>query len=181
MAAQDTGNTAIKELRSFLTFLGSVWGLLAAVSVLFPLSNVLSAVIPLETAANGGAFWEISPGAVTTVSMISAAFCILLIYSRRRELASTQQVAGTRRTALWSFAGGLALLGVYLVLYELKADAYDLVGWQSDDSRHVFVEVPLMATYAGCFTLLTRGFTLLALIEYEGEVNTSADSEATVS
>ena len=181
MAAQDTGNTAIKELRSFLTFLGSVWGLLAAVSVLFPLSNVLSAVIPLETAANGGAFWEISPGAVTTVSMISATFCILLIYSRRRELASTQQVAGTRRTALWSFAGGLALLGVYLVLYELKADAYDLVGWQSDDSRHVFVEVPLMATYAGCFTLLTRGFTLLALIECEGEVNTSADSEATVS
>jgi hypothetical protein len=37
-----------------------------------------------------------------------------------------------------------------------------------------------MATYAGFFTLLTRGFTLLALIECASGARTTSDDEATV-
>ena len=42
------GQTFLQELRDFLQFLGSLWGVLAAAAVLFPLSNTFFAVIPAE-------------------------------------------------------------------------------------------------------------------------------------
>ncbi len=46
------GQPFLEELRDFLAFLRSLWGLLAGISVLFPLSNVLFSVIPLEGGGN---------------------------------------------------------------------------------------------------------------------------------
>lgn len=36
------------ELRDFLQFLKSLWGLLAGIAMLFPLANALIAVVPID-------------------------------------------------------------------------------------------------------------------------------------
>jgi hypothetical protein len=57
-------------------------------------------------------------------------------------------------------------LGFYMVLYELKLNAFGLWGWESDDPRHVLAEIPLLIGYAAFFALITRAFMLLALLEF---------------
>ena len=39
MTSSNQGTTVLKEFKDFTTFLQNLWGILAGVSVLFPLSN----------------------------------------------------------------------------------------------------------------------------------------------
>lgn len=178
------GDDPVHELRDFVTFLGSLWGVLAGVSVAFPLSNALTEVIPLGRVADDptGAFAEISPNVVSVVSTISVLFAVFFLFGRRVELSDPGQRLRNRRQALTSFAAGIVLLAAYVGLYEVKIDkAYEDWGWQSDDSANLLVEIPLMLLYAGFFTCLTAAFVLLALNEYavktsRQSVNSSAPS-----
>ena len=60
------GKEFLQELREFLAFLASLWGLLAAVSVFFPLSNLLTKVVPLGD--QDKPFHNVSPGLVALLS-----------------------------------------------------------------------------------------------------------------
>lgn len=178
MGSQTHTTDPVSELQSFLAFLGSMWGALAGLSVVFPLSNVLADVIPLSSINADGAFARISPAVVTTVSTISVLFSILWLFGTRQDIADSSNVTIIRKRAVISFVLGLVLLAGYLGLYELKLDqAYSSWGWETDDLGHMLVEIPLMALYAGFFVLLTTAFVLLGLIEFYAKAPDTRDSE----
>ena len=55
----DTSNrgvTFLKELKDFIAFLQNLRGILAGISVFFPLSNVLIKLIPMKSMSEDGVF-----------------------------------------------------------------------------------------------------------------------------
>ena len=156
----DRGQGFLDEFRAFLSFLSSLWGILTGISVFFPLSNLLVSVIPLQSIDDDGAFVRITPVFVTVVSTLVTLFIILWTFSNRVELLKM------KRSAAVSFALGMLALGFYMILYEYKLFAYDLWEWESEDPRHIFVEIPLLIGYTVFFASTTRAFMLLGLLEY---------------
>ena len=66
-----------------------------------------------------------------------------------------------------SFGAGLLTLVLYLVGYSVTlTNAYEVWGWESQDPRHLFAEVPLLVAYVASFALVTRAFVLLGMIEF---------------
>jgi hypothetical protein len=115
MKTPSNGQNYLKELREFLRFLRSLWGMLAAISALFPLSNAFIQVIPLiKTNHMGGigsgGLWFIPPPLVTTFTTLSALFIILYTFEQRDTFKNLEKRPLIRRQALVSFAFGLLAL-----------------------------------------------------------------------
>jgi hypothetical protein len=169
------GKTFLEELREFLRFLQSLWGILAGISVLFPLSNGLVQVIPLITTNHrggegSGGLWFIPPLLVTTITTLSALFMILSTFGQRH----TFKGSGTRRLiqqqAWLSFTFSLLAVLVYhgvITLLEAN-DRGERFGWAVRDPRWFITDTILLLCYATFFTLMTRAFELLAMMEYFG-------------
>jgi hypothetical protein len=162
------GGGFLRELAAFLDFLRHLWGILAGVSVLFPLSNTLLKVIPLgDYHAGTGVFDQIAPPVTTTLSTVVTLFVVLTTFEGRRRARGAPGRRAALRHAWWSFAAGLAALLGYLALHQVYAmSAWDPWGWGSGDPRKLFAEVPLTLLYAALFALLTRAFMLLGLLEF---------------
>ena len=167
MSVPDRGTSFLEEFKQFLTFLQNLWGLLAGVSVLFPLSNVLVRVIPLQSLDHDGAFAKLTPSLVTTVATITTLFLVLWTFSHRGRFKGKARRRVVQRQAMLSFGAGLASLVLYIVGYTVKlTDAYVRWGWESQDPRHLMAEVPLLIAYVAAFALVTRAFLLLAMTEF---------------
>jgi hypothetical protein len=166
MASTDQGNTFIKEFKDFIDFLKNLWGILAGISVLFPLSNALAHLIPLETIDKGGILIWLSPAMFTTLATLSCLFLILWTFSQRQNFQSPKISRYIQRQSLISFAVGLAILITYMVIYFALAAYYGEYGWSSGDIRHLIGEVPLLILYGAFFVLVTRAFLLLGMGEY---------------
>lgn len=167
MNAPQPGTHFLNELKQFLAFLRNLWGLLAGVSVLFPLSNIVVKVIPMQSLDHDGAFAMMSPAIVTTIGTVATLFLVLWMFSRRAQFRREAERRVVQRKAVFSIAAGLFSLVLYVVGYTVKlASAYDVWGWESQDPRHLFAEVPLLVTYVAAFVFVTRAFLLLAMVEY---------------
>jgi hypothetical protein len=175
MKSPSKGKRYLKELAQFLRFLQSLWGILTGISVLFPLSNTFVKVIPLNQTKylGGGGLWNISPLLVTTVTTMSALFVILYTFERRDTFNQPKTRPLIRRQAGLSFAFGLLALMVYLIVYALIVhrvipfgEEYVLIGGPGKDPRWLATDTALLLCYATFFTLMTRAFELLAMIEY---------------
>ncbi len=165
----DRPSTAfLGEFKDFLVFLGSLWGLLAGVSVFFPLSNTLLGVIPMKAYDADGVFDMLAPALITTLATVVTLFVILWTFASRDRL----KAAGRRRALLHAgLSMGVSLLAllVYLVLHEVyRAYAYDPWGWGSGDPRKLFMEIPLLCVYTVFFSFLTRAFVLIGMLEFFG-------------
>jgi hypothetical protein len=57
---------------------------------------------------------------------------------------------GIQRQSLISFAVGLAILILYMVIYFALAAYYGEYGWSGGDIRHLIGEVPLLILYGAC-------------------------------
>ena len=73
---------------------------------------------------------------------------------------------GIQRQSLISFAVGLAILILYMVIYFALAAYYGEYGWSGGNIRHLIGEVPLLIVYGAFFVLVTRAFILLGMGEY---------------
>jgi len=167
MSPSGRGTQFLDEFKEFLAFLKNLWGILAGVSVFFPLSNVLVKVIPLQSLEHDGAFATLTPSLVTTLATITTLFLILWTFSHRSELTALPQRRAIRRRAARSFAAGGLTLVLYLVGYSVTlSNAYAVWGWESQDPRHLLAEVPLLLAYVASFALVTRAFVLLGMIEF---------------
>ena len=167
MSVPDRGTPFLNEFKQFLNFLQNLWGLLAGVSVLFPLSNVLVKVIPLQSLEHDGAFAKLSPSLVTVLATLTTLFLVLWTFSHRSQFQGQSQRRPIQRQALFSFGAGLLTLVLYLVGYTVTlADAYDVWGWESQDPRHLLAEIPLLIAYVAAFALVTRAFVLLGMMEF---------------
>ncbi len=164
MQTSPSGKGFLEELREFLQFLQSLWGLLAGISVLFPLSNVLVQVIPLRQFGDGGGLWNFSPQLVTTITTLSALFVILSTFGQRHTFKASGTRPRIQRQAWLSFTFGLLSLVVYLAVNALLVRA--VLG--GGDPLWLLADTVLLLSYGAFFTLMTRAFELLAMMEYFG-------------
>jgi len=118
MSTSNSGVEFIKEFRDFIVFLQSLWGILAGISVFFPLSNALTKGIPLEMWDEGG-FAFFHPDWITTITTLITIFIIFWTYGQRHKFKAQRVTRLIRRQAGLSFIFGLLALVVYLVVYVL--------------------------------------------------------------
>jgi len=163
----DRGTTFLKELKEFLAFLQNLWGILAGISVFFPLSNVLIKLIPMKSMSDDGVFVHLSPSLITAITTIVTLFIVLWTFGKRHQWNVKRQLKRIVRQAWISFGAGVFSLVIYLVIYFLTYYlAWEPWGWFSDDPRRLLVEIPLLITYSIFFALITRAFMLLAMSEF---------------
>jgi magnesium-transporting ATPase (P-type) len=161
----------IEELKAFLLFLKDLWGLLAGISVFFPLSNILLRTIPLGAYGNDGVFDQLPPSLLTTLATVVTLFVVLVTFAGRRRFQDPRERHGTLRAAWLSFGIGTLALLTYLIVHQAYREyAWEPWGWGSGDPRKLFAEIPLLITYVMFFSLLTRAFTLLGMIEFFGNM-----------
>lgn len=167
VSSSKQGARYIKEFKEFIRFLRNLWGILAGVSVFFPLSNVFMQVIPLDTFDHDGVLVWFSPRLFTTFATLVSLFMVLWTFSPRQQFRSSKKTGVIQKRAWASFGIGLAALITYLAAYYfLASSAYDVLGWESADARRLIGEVLLLAVYGTFFALLTRAFVLLGMMEF---------------
>lgn len=167
MSTSNRGNAFLQEFKEFLGFLQHLWGILAGISVFFPLSNMLIKLIPMKTIYDDGVFVHLHPPLITAIATIITLFVVLWTFGNRRLLKVKRSLQKIRRQAWISFGVGLLSLISYLVIYFVTYQiAWDVWGWSSDDPRRLLVEVLLLVTYSLFFTLITRAFMLLGMSEF---------------
>ncbi len=161
----------IEELRAFLAFLKNLWGLLAGTSIFFPLSNVLLRAIPLRAyGEEDGVFDQISPFLITTLATVVTLFVVLVTFSGRDEFREPAKSRSARRGAWLSLGISILSLFGYLIIHQVYREyAWASWGWGSGDPRKLFAEIPLLITYVIFFSLLTRAFMLLGMMEFFGK------------
>jgi len=161
----------IEELKAFLLFLKELWGLLAGISVFFPLSNILLRTIPLGAYGDDGVFDQLPPSLLTALATVVTLFVVLSTFANRRRFQEPKKRQSTLRAAWLSFGIGIVSLLTYLVIHQAYREyAWEPWGWGSGDPRKLFAEIPLLITYVMFFSLLTRAFTLLGMIEFFGHM-----------
>ncbi len=169
MSAPSRGTTFLEEFKNFAAFPRNLWGILAGITMLFPLSNVLTKIIPLAQWPHGGLAY-FSPELVAVVSTLTALFVILWTYSQRRRFGSPRQRSSIQKQSRGFFAIGFSALVIYLAVHALiGADFYfAALGWESGDLRRMLGDVILLFAYCAAFALITRAFVLLGMLEYFG-------------
>jgi hypothetical protein len=162
----------LDEFGSFVEFLGNLWGILAGVSALFPLSNLLFDVVPTDPEVLWALAYIVDPeGLLTTVATVGSLFVILWTFGQRYRFEGWRRRRVQRRAWL-TFGVAVVLLVVYLLLYAIAASGGEavIVGPAGSSSDLVFVlyQLAMLLVYAGFFALTTRAFVLLGLIEFAG-------------
>jgi hypothetical protein len=167
----DTGSGYLGELRQFMSFLKNLWGILAAISVFFPLSSKFLNAIPLlPYGTEGGVFDQLTPDLITTVATVVALFVILVTFAARRQFRNPKRRRGMLRRAWISFGAGILSLLLYLAIHQAYREyAWEPWGLGSGDPCKLFVEIPLLIAYVFLYSLLTRVFMLLGMVEFFGE------------
>ncbi len=167
MTAQSEPRPAIGEFKQFVDFLQNLWAALAGVSVLFPLSNTLTQVIPLAQWPDGG-FGYLSPPGMTGVTTLASLFVVLWVFGKREKFLDRKASDALPIQAVRSFVLGIVALLTYLAGYALIANDFyfSVLGWESNDMRRILGDLVLLSAYAGFFVLVTRAFLLLGLREF---------------
>ena len=170
MSTSSAEPSFIEEFRKFIEFLGNLWGVLAGISVFFPLSNVLVQAIPLAQ-KNEGALAYLSPQLVTAISTVACVFVVFWSFAQRRQITTIRKRRPVQKQAVFSFAIGLASLIVYLgVHFAAKSGLYfRTFGWLSEDPRWILSDIVLLLMYTAFFVLVTRAFVILGVLEYFGK------------
>ena len=164
------GSETLKEMRDFLGFIQNLWGILAGVSIFFPLSNTLMKVIPIghfyDEPPGSGAFQYLSSELVTSIATLITIFVVFSAFSRRHKY-KVQEYSKIRRKAWISFTIGIVSLVAYLSanfgIYEIFYGPFEIWG---GDPRRLIGDVFLLFTYGAFFALVTRAFTLLGMAEF---------------
>ncbi len=166
----DSKNGYLGELEEFLAFLKNLWGVLTGISVFFPFSNVLINAVPLRAyGTDDGVFDQLSPYLITTIATVVTLFVVLVTFAGRSQFQNPRKRGSMLRNAWISFGTSILSLLAYLVMHQAYREyAWEPWGWGSGDPRKLFAEIPLLLTYVIFFSLLTRAFMLLGMIEFFG-------------
>jgi hypothetical protein len=163
------GQSFLQELREFLRFLRSLWGLLASISVLFPLSNVMLRVIPI--AGGGNPFQNLSPGVVTTLTTLTCIFLTFATFGRRSQFSDPRRRRRYATSARIAFVGAIGALAVYLLTPRALYPAL-ITNNPNSELGIALYDGLFAALYIASFALLTRAFLLLAMLEYIPQAKT---------
>jgi hypothetical protein len=173
VALMENGTAFLQEFKDFIAFLKNLWGILAGISVIFPLSNILTKVIPLhrwEGEAGSGAWYSFSPVLVSILASLIALFIILWTFVQRYKIKAQRNKKNLPQAGLL-FILGISALIIYLLVYSLISN-YEIFwswfNWESGDPRRLIGDVILLIFYCAFFAAMTRAFVLLGLIEFLG-------------
>lgn len=161
----------LEELKEFLAFLKKLWGILASISVFFPFSNILLNAIPLRAyGTDDGVFDQLSPYLITTIATVVTLFVVIVTFADRSRFQNPRKKSVLLRKAWLSLGTGILSLLAYLIIHQAYwRYAWEPWGWGSGDPRKLLAEIPLLITYVLFFSLLTRAFMMLGMIEFFGK------------
>jgi len=169
------GQSFHQELREFLRCLRSLYGVLAGISVLFPLSNTLITVVPIGTDQHP--FQNLSPTVVTTLTMLTCVFLTFAMFGRRNRFADPKHRARYAWYARACFLVALAALAIYLLAPHSLYTSW--ITNNPDGDTGIAEYDGLLATlYVATFSLFTQAFLALAMLEYFPERDTAPDKTA---
>lgn len=157
------GYSFLRELRDFLQFLRSLWGVLAGISVLFPLSNAFFTVVPLADGQRP--FQNLAPSVVTVITMTTCVFLTFATFGRRARFGDATRRGRYARYARACFVGALVALGVY-VLAPNSLYTPLITNNPNVDLGTAAYDGLFAALYVLTFALLTEAFLVLAMLEY---------------
>lgn len=173
MSTSNSGVEFIKNLRDFVVFLQSLYGILAGISVFFPISNDFIKLIPLRSLLDdpAGALGYLSPGLITSVATLISLFVVLLTFSKRHKFKALKERRRLIQHQAWfSFAFGLLALIIYFTvyfgIYPLYYEPYMIY---DTDPRLLIGDFALLLSYSTFFALVTKAFMLLGMLEYFGK------------
>lgn len=169
MNADKAQNSFLSEFTDFMKFLQTLWGVLAGISVLFPLSNVLLKVIPTGNIYDDppGGLSYLTPALITTLATVATLFVVLVTFRQRRDLRTRSQRDAFQRQAWIAFGGGfLALLLYFIVYFGIYPAFYAPLQIWGGDPLRLIGDFLLLVFYGGFFALVTRAFMLLGMLEY---------------
>jgi hypothetical protein len=169
----------LDELKAFLEFTATLWGVLAGITVFFPLSNDFFGVIPLEindpSENKRGAFEHLTTQQVTVITTLSLIIVIYVVFGRRRQLTTKKAFQRIRRHAIISFLIAAVVFVCYMSLYlgiadfglfyELERRYGNFFDFYSEELL-LITDFILLILYASLFAFITRGFLLLAMADY---------------
>jgi magnesium-transporting ATPase (P-type) len=166
----DSKHGYLGELKEFLAFLTNLWGIVTGISVFFPFSNILINAIPLRLyGTDEGVFEHLSPYLTTTIATVVTLFVVLVTFADRSQFQNPRKRGSMLRNAWISFGISLLSLLAYLVIHQVYREyAWEPWGWGSGDPRKLIAEIPLLIAYVIFFSMLTRAFMLLGMIEFFG-------------
>ena len=116
--SQQRGSGFLKEFREFTAFLSTLWGLLAGISVFFPLSSVFIKVIPLRAYETDGVFDQLSPALITAVATVVTLFLVLSTFGRREEFKGVS-TKNARHQAWISMGVSMIALIAYMTIHQI--------------------------------------------------------------
>ncbi len=169
MSPDATRNAFIDQFTDFFKFLQTLWGILAGISVLFPLSNVLLKIIPMGNIYDDppGGLAYLDPGLITTLSTVATLFVILVTFRQRDSLRTRKQQSTIQQQAWIAFGVGLLGLLLYLVVYfGIYTAFYDPFNIMGGDPRRLIGDFLLLVFYGTFFAMITRAFVLLGMLEF---------------
>jgi len=161
--------TFLEELQDLFAFLRSLWGILAGVTLFFPLSTALFQLVPVEYRwdtdnwMRGFSFFR--PQLVILITTLTLIFVMFWLVSHRAQFKSRRQRAIQRR-AFRAFTLGIVSLLVYLTAYEAVSDLTKSLEIYRGNPAIIPGDLILLISYAGFFVSLTVAFMLLGMIEY---------------
>jgi hypothetical protein len=169
MSPDAARNAFIDQFTDFLKFLQTLWGILAGISVLFPLSNVLLKIIPMGNIYDDppGGLAYLDPALITTLSTVATLFVILVTFRQRAGLRTRKKQSTIQQQAWIAFGVGSLGLLLYLVVYfGVYTAFYDPLGIWGGDPRRLIGDFLLLLFYGTFFAMITRAFVLLGMLEF---------------
>lgn len=169
MVNSNQGEDFLSNFKQFIFFLKNLWGILAGISVFFPFSNVFFKLIPISSTQDdpGGGWSYLSPGLVTSITMLVLFFTLLWTYGQRRDFEKPAfRVSVNRRAWSWFVIGIICLLGYIGMHQTVLMSVYTRVEITHGDSGRYLGDILLLLLYSGFFAAMLRAFVLLAMNEY---------------
>ncbi len=149
---------ANNDLRGFIGYLGSLWGVLGSITAVFPLADVLFKVIPLPVDAYEK---SAAPVAIPVTSLVTL-FTLFYTFVQRGKSRS----ATARRAGLFFILGMVSLVAFFLLEhFEYQIRVWLFPSLDSTDDYVLFL-VGVVPFYVAFFACVTRAFATLALMEF---------------
>lgn len=163
---QDKKPGILTDIRKFGSFVRSLWGIVATISLLFPYANKLTGALPFPK--------EDMSGPSTTFASIGSAFIFLLVYRSRYSIHSFDDPQ-RRLSSFWGFrkipfgknrSAILALISFLLFVVFLLDYLYRVWTGALGPPFHYPTLVNGVMEYSGIFMAATFSFSILATAEY---------------
>lgn len=185
--ADEGHNAQSSEIIDFFKHLGSLYGILGSLSVVFPLANEWIQVIPLksfdpdyecvglppllEFYPGPGTLVNFPPSVVSILTTVFALFAMLFAYGRRTSLTNQSSRARLRRESMIFMTIGAGCFLVYVALSQviLESFRFDYYCGSGLRFRALPFDLVLIATYICSVVFVAVAFEILAMVEYFGE------------